>query len=223
MNRLRRANRLRRLSSLFFAAGLGLLLVGQVARTDRTGARLRDAHERHRRPDHGRLPARRPRQGRARGRRRGRHPAQHARRRARRDARHRGHAAQGASAGDRLGRPGGSASGECGHVHHAWPRTSPPWRRAPTSAPRRPSSATARTSRTISKAKILEDTNALLRSISSLRNRDVDWALTTVADARSYTAEEAVEQGGVDGIARTIDEAPGLRRRPDSRGERSNR
>ena len=57
------------------------------------------------------------------------------------------------------------------------------------------------------KAKILEDTNALLRSISSLRSRNVDWALSTVADARSYTAEEAVAQGGVDGFARTVEEA----------------
>jgi membrane-bound serine protease (ClpP class) len=56
-------------------------------------------------------------------------------------------------------------------------------------------------------AKILEDTNALLRSISSLRDRNVDWALTTVADARSYTADEATEAGGVDGVARTIEDA----------------
>jgi membrane-bound serine protease (ClpP class) len=51
------------------------------------------------------------------------------------------------------------------------------------------------------KAKILEDTQALLRLISSARERNYDWALTTVTDARSYTAEEAVGQGGVDGIA----------------------
>jgi len=57
------------------------------------------------------------------------------------------------------------------------------------------------------KAKILEDTNALLRSISSLRNRNVDWALTTVADARSYTAEEAVAAGGVDGLAGSVQSA----------------
>ena len=57
------------------------------------------------------------------------------------------------------------------------------------------------------KAKILEDTNALLRSISSLRNRNVDWALTTVADARSYTAEEAVAARGVDGLAGSVQSA----------------
>jgi membrane-bound serine protease (ClpP class) len=54
------------------------------------------------------------------------------------------------------------------------------------------------------RAKILEDTNALLRSISALRNRNVEWALTTVSDARSYTADEAVAAGGVDGTAPNI-------------------
>jgi membrane-bound serine protease (ClpP class) len=55
--------------------------------------------------------------------------------------------------------------------------------------------------------KVIEDTNALLRSISSLRDRNVDWALTTVTDAKSYTAEEAVEQRGVDGTAASIPDA----------------
>ncbi len=55
--------------------------------------------------------------------------------------------------------------------------------------------------------KILEDTNALLRSISAERSRNVEWALTTVSEARSYTAQEAVDAGGVDGIARSIEEA----------------
>jgi membrane-bound serine protease (ClpP class) len=57
------------------------------------------------------------------------------------------------------------------------------------------------------RAKVLEDTNALLRSISTQRQRNVEWALTTVADARSYTAEEAVEAGGVDGTANTVEGA----------------
>jgi membrane-bound serine protease (ClpP class) len=57
------------------------------------------------------------------------------------------------------------------------------------------------------RAKILEDTQALLRSISAERDRNLDWALSTVTDARSYTADEAVEQGGVDGTARTLDDA----------------
>ena len=57
------------------------------------------------------------------------------------------------------------------------------------------------------RAKVLEDTNALLRSISTLRPRNFEWARTTVVDARSYTAEEAVEQGGVDGVAGSVAEA----------------
>ncbi len=57
------------------------------------------------------------------------------------------------------------------------------------------------------KAKILEDTQALLRSISSERDRNYDWALTTVTDARSYTADEALQQGGIDAVAASIEGA----------------
>lgn len=57
------------------------------------------------------------------------------------------------------------------------------------------------------RAKILEDTNALLRSISGLRDRNEEWALTTVVDARSYTAEEATEARGVDGMAGSVPDA----------------
>lgn len=53
--------------------------------------------------------------------------------------------------------------------------------------------------------KVMQDTLALLRSISAERDRDVDWALTTVTEARSYTADEAVEAGGVDGRAANLD------------------
>jgi membrane-bound serine protease (ClpP class) len=53
--------------------------------------------------------------------------------------------------------------------------------------------------------KVMEDTQALLRGIRELRpQRNADWALTTVIDARSYTAGEAVEAGGVDGVAATL-------------------
>jgi len=55
--------------------------------------------------------------------------------------------------------------------------------------------------------KVLEDAEALLRSIATQRNRNYDWALTTVTDAKSYTAEEAVANGGVDGLANSIDQA----------------
>ena len=53
--------------------------------------------------------------------------------------------------------------------------------------------------------KVMQDTLALLRSISSERERNVDWALTTVTEARAYTADEAVEAGGVDGRAANLD------------------
>ena len=55
--------------------------------------------------------------------------------------------------------------------------------------------------------KIMEDTQALLRSISTQRNRNLEWALSTVTEAKSYTAEEAVAAGGVDGLANSVDEA----------------
>ncbi len=55
--------------------------------------------------------------------------------------------------------------------------------------------------------KVMEDTQALLRGIRELRpERNADWALTTVVDARSYTAGEAVEEGGVDGVAASLEE-----------------
>ncbi|HWH23667.1 MAG TPA: nodulation protein NfeD [Candidatus Limnocylindria bacterium] len=55
--------------------------------------------------------------------------------------------------------------------------------------------------------KVMEDTQALLRGIQELREqRNVEWALSTVVDARSYSAGEAVEQGGVDGVAATLAE-----------------
>ncbi|MDQ3937393.1 MAG: nodulation protein NfeD, partial [Chloroflexota bacterium] len=54
--------------------------------------------------------------------------------------------------------------------------------------------------------KVMQDTQALLRSIDELRDRNVHWALTTVTRARSYTAQEAVDANGVDGIAANIDE-----------------
>jgi membrane-bound serine protease (ClpP class) len=55
--------------------------------------------------------------------------------------------------------------------------------------------------------KILEDTEALLRSISTARSRNYDEAVRTVTEAKSYTADEAVAAGLVDGIAATVDQA----------------
>jgi membrane-bound serine protease (ClpP class) len=55
--------------------------------------------------------------------------------------------------------------------------------------------------------KVMEDTQALVRGIQEVRpQRNVDWAISTVVDARSYPAREAVEQEGVDGIAANLDE-----------------
>lgn len=53
-------------------------------------------------------------------------------------------------------------------------------------------------------AKVLQDTEAQLRVIAQTRNRNYDWALTTVTNSQSYTAQEALAQGGIDGIAASI-------------------
>ena len=55
--------------------------------------------------------------------------------------------------------------------------------------------------------KVLQDTLAMLRSIDEVRGRNVEWAELTVTEARAYTAQEAVDEGGVDGLAPTIEEA----------------
>ncbi len=59
-------------------------------------------------------------------------------------------------------------------------------------------------------AKILQDTQALLRIISEARTRNLDWALTTVTESKAYTASEAVAAGGVDGIASSVADAIGF-------------
>jgi membrane-bound serine protease (ClpP class) len=58
--------------------------------------------------------------------------------------------------------------------------------------------------------KVLEDTEALLRSISDERGRNYDQAVTTVTDAKSFTATEAVAAGLVNGIAQTPEDAVAL-------------
>ncbi|CAN5653801.1 nodulation protein NfeD [soil metagenome] len=55
--------------------------------------------------------------------------------------------------------------------------------------------------------KVMQDTLALLRGISEQRGRNVEWAITTVEEARSYTETEALAAGGVDGTAATVAEA----------------
>lgn len=58
--------------------------------------------------------------------------------------------------------------------------------------------------------KVRNDAIAAISSIAETRGRPVDWAVSTVAEARSYTAREAVEAGAVDGIARSVEEVLAL-------------
>jgi membrane-bound serine protease (ClpP class) len=60
------------------------------------------------------------------------------------------------------------------------------------------------------KNKIMQDTEALLRLISNARGRNYDEAVRTVTEAKSYTADEAVTAGLVNGTASTIDDAIAL-------------
>src|SRR4051812_5115407 len=54
--------------------------------------------------------------------------------------------------------------------------------------------------------KIMNDAIAKMRSIAVLRDRNVDWAVSTVEHAVSAPATEAVRLKAVDGIAATIDD-----------------
>ena len=54
--------------------------------------------------------------------------------------------------------------------------------------------------------KVRNDAIATIRAIAEAQGRPVDWAVSTVEDARSYSAREALEAGAVDGIAATIEE-----------------
>ncbi len=54
--------------------------------------------------------------------------------------------------------------------------------------------------------KVRNDAIAKITAIAQARGRPVDWAVTTVESARSYSAEEAVAAGAIDGIAATLDE-----------------
>ncbi len=56
-------------------------------------------------------------------------------------------------------------------------------------------------------AKVMQDTLAMLRSISDARGRNYDVAATAVTDATSFTADEAVAAGIVDGIANSPEDA----------------
>ena len=54
--------------------------------------------------------------------------------------------------------------------------------------------------------KVLNDAIAKITSIANARDRNVEWAVGTVRDAKSSPAEEAVAVGAVDGIASTIED-----------------
>jgi membrane-bound serine protease (ClpP class) len=54
--------------------------------------------------------------------------------------------------------------------------------------------------------KVRNDAIANIRSIAETRGRNVDWAVSTVQDARSSAASEAVSLHAVDGIAGSLEE-----------------
>ncbi len=54
--------------------------------------------------------------------------------------------------------------------------------------------------------KVRNDAIAKITAIAQARHRNVEWAVSTVAEAKSSPASEAVSVGAVDGIAATLDE-----------------
>ena len=56
------------------------------------------------------------------------------------------------------------------------------------------------------KAKVFSDASAMARSLAEARGRNVDLAVEAVVDARSFTAEEAVEAGLADLVADSFDD-----------------
>ena len=54
--------------------------------------------------------------------------------------------------------------------------------------------------------KVKKDAIANITAISEARGRPVEWAVSTVAEAKSYPASEAIAAGAVDGLAATMDE-----------------
>jgi len=54
--------------------------------------------------------------------------------------------------------------------------------------------------------KVRNDAIANITAIAQARGRPVEWAVSTVSEARSYPATEAVAAGAVDGLAATIGE-----------------
>jgi membrane-bound serine protease (ClpP class) len=58
--------------------------------------------------------------------------------------------------------------------------------------------------------KVRNDAIANITAIALARDRPVDWAVSTVEEAKSYPANEAVAAGAVDGMAASIDEVLAL-------------
>jgi membrane-bound serine protease (ClpP class) len=54
--------------------------------------------------------------------------------------------------------------------------------------------------------KVRNDAIAKITAIADARDRNVEWAVGTVRDAKSSPAQQAVEVGAVDGMASTLDE-----------------
>jgi membrane-bound serine protease (ClpP class) len=54
--------------------------------------------------------------------------------------------------------------------------------------------------------KVFNDTVAKIRAIAEERGRNIEWAVSTVENATSSAASEAVEKGAVDGIAASLDD-----------------
>ena len=54
--------------------------------------------------------------------------------------------------------------------------------------------------------KVLNTAIKMITSIADERHRPVDWAVSTVKDAKAYTVTEAIAAGAVDGQAATLDE-----------------
>jgi membrane-bound serine protease (ClpP class) len=54
--------------------------------------------------------------------------------------------------------------------------------------------------------KVMEDTLAQIETIAEERGRPVGWAVSTVAEARSYTVDEALAAGAIDIKAATIED-----------------
>jgi len=54
--------------------------------------------------------------------------------------------------------------------------------------------------------KVLNDTVASVTAIAQERGRPVDWAVSTVVDAKSYTVDEALAAGAIDYKASSIDD-----------------